>query len=134
LSFSISSVSWRVVFERGMPPSLGLRRRIGETGRVCSSESSNSSNTSGEVVANLFSRGCDTGGVACRISRGDGVVLCCDLRIAWSRYSDVGATDRELARAIGDRVLSGVDGLWGVFRAGVRDEGEGDIFGIRISE
>ena len=61
-SFWISLVRSRFVLERGVPTSLGLRRRMGETGVVCSSVRANSSKTSGEVLGVCISKGIDVGG------------------------------------------------------------------------
>jgi hypothetical protein len=113
--------------------SLGLRLWIGETGLVCSSESSNSSNMSGEVLGVLISRGFGIAAYGARIST-DPVGVCCALRAcsALRKYSDLGATMKEPVRVTVGRVWSGVDGRCKVLRAGPREEGDVDILYERV--
>jgi hypothetical protein len=87
--------------------SLGRRRCMGDTGRVCSSDSSNLSKISGEVLGVLMTKGLGVGGGGgARLSMGDSVGACFALRAcsALRRYSDLGATDTEAVRGVGDRV------------------------------
>lgn len=98
---------------RGSPASLGLRRRIGETGAVCSSVRANSAKESGDEfgVRTAVERELDEGG-GCT-SKGVGVGVFCALRAcnALRRYSDLGATVKDPVRVTVGLARSGVDGF-----------------------
>lgn len=130
LSFSISTVSSRFVLERGGPTSLGLRRRIGDTGAVCSSESANWAKASGEesgVVMVAVDSELDEG--SGRISRGEGVGVCCALRAcnALRKSSDLGAMAKEPVRVMLGLFWSGVCGRCCEAREESSDDGAVDM-------
>jgi hypothetical protein len=123
-NLSISVVSSRFVRERGGPASLGLRRRIGDTGAVCSSVSAKSANKSGDFLGVLISAGFETSRAG-RGCMGDGVGVLCARRAssALRRYSDLGAT----AEAVSALTMDGRLWFGGVDGRDLREDGGADI-------